>query len=152
MITRRIFAFLLLDRGSSLVELALVTPLLLSILLGAVDIGRWYFMSIEVAGAADAGALYGTRNYTDAAGIQAVVLADAPDATNLVAGAAYGCECADGTSSSASCNSAPSCSSNNLVYWVNVTATATFSPVIRWPGVLSTITIQNTARMRIGGS
>jgi Flp pilus assembly protein TadG len=142
LITRRIFAFLLLDRGSSLVELALVTPLLLSILLGAVDIGRWYFMSIEVAGAADAGALYGTRNYTDAAGIQAVVLADAPDATNLVAG----------TSSSASCNSAPSCSSNNLVYWVNVTATATFSPVIRWPGVLSTITIQNTARMRIGGS
>lgn len=138
------------DRGSSLVELALVTPVLLTILIGAVDIGRMYFMSIEVAGAADAGALYGVQSVSDATGIQAIVLADAPDATNLTAVSIYGCECADGTSSSIACASAPSCTGNNLVYWVNVTATATFTPLVPWPGIPSSVTIRNTSQMRSG--
>jgi len=140
------------DYGSSLVELALLTPLLLTIVLGAVDLGRIYFMSIEVAGATDAGALYGTHHVTDAAGIQAVVTANASDVANLSIVSTNGCECADGTQSSTACSSAPSCSSSNLVYWVNVTTTATANPLFPWPGIPSTVTIYNTAKMRNGGN
>jgi Flp pilus assembly protein TadG len=42
------------DRGDSLVELALLLPILTMLLVGTVDLGRLAYMSIEVANAARA--------------------------------------------------------------------------------------------------
>lgn len=140
------------DNGSSLVELSLVAPFLILLLLGAVDFGRAYFLGMEVAGAAHAGAEYGAQNPTDTTGIRTAATNDAPDVPNLtIATPTYGCECSDGTSYSASCSTTPTCSSN-VVYRVKVTATATYSPWFPWPGIPSSMTLTNSAIMRSGGS
>ena len=140
------------DDGGSLVELALTLPLLLLLLFGAVDFGRAYYLAMEIAGAAHAGAEYGAQNPTDTTGMQAAARADAPDVPGLtVTTPSYGCECSDGTLFSASCTTTPSCTTN-VVYRVTVPVSVTYKPLIPWPMIPSSMTISNSATMRSGGS
>jgi Flp pilus assembly protein TadG len=53
--------------GQSLVEVALLTPLLLAMLLGSIELGRYAYLSILVGNAAHSGALYGAQSHLDAA-------------------------------------------------------------------------------------
>ena len=53
------------SRGQSLVEFALVLPLLAVIILGALDLGRAFFTYIIVTNAAREGARYGTTWFDD---------------------------------------------------------------------------------------
>jgi Flp pilus assembly protein TadG len=142
------------EHGGSLVETALVLPFFLLLSLGAVDLGRAFYLAIEIAGAARAGAIYGSQNPNDTAGIRTVAQDDAPDVPNLSVGTpTYGCECADGTNFSASCSTTPSCASNlNVVYRVNITVTGTYAPLLGWPGVPSSMSFSSSASMRSAGS
>lgn len=58
------------SRGQALVELALILPILLLILLAAIDFGRVLFSWIEVTNAAREGAAYAILNPTDLNGIR----------------------------------------------------------------------------------
>jgi Flp pilus assembly protein TadG len=141
------------DDGASLVEMALMIPVFLLLLSGGVDFGRAYYLTIEVAGAAQAAAAYGAQNPTDTTGMQAAAQYDAPNVPNLSVGTpTFGCECADGTGYSLSCSTAPSCPSSNEVYRVNVTVTAPYAPLVRWPGIPSSMSFSSSASMRSGGS
>ena len=141
------------EDGGSLVELAMLLPLFVVLLLGAVDFGRAYYLAIEVAGAAQAGAAYGSQNPTDTTGMTNAAQADAPNVQNLTVGTpTYGCECSDGTNYSASCSSTPSCSSNNVVYRVKVTVQGSYAPLLPWPGIPSTMSLRSSASMRSAGS
>lgn len=136
------------EEASSLVELALTIPLFILLLFGVVDFGRAYYMAMEVAGAAQAGAAYGSQNPTNITGIKNAAQQDAPDVTGLtVSTPAYGCECSDGTGYVASCSSKPTCA-HNIVYRVNVTVTSNYQPLLPWPGIPSNIRISKTAVMR----
>jgi Flp pilus assembly protein TadG len=140
------------DEGSSLVELAFLTPLLFLLLLGTLDFGRAYYLAMEIAGAAQSGAVYGSTSPTDTTGMTAAATQDAPDVPGLsVSTPTFGCECSDGTLYSASCSSSPTSCANNVVYRVKVTVSATYKPMFPWPGVPSTIKLTNTASMRSGG-
>lgn len=140
------------DHGSSLVEVALALPVLLALLLGVVDFGRAYYLAMEVAGAAHAGAEYGIQAPSDSTGIKAAAKADAPDVPNLtVATPVFGCECSDGTSYSTGCANKPTCTTN-VVYSVKVTVSASYKTMFPWPGLPSTMQISNSATMRSGGS
>jgi len=71
------------DAGSALMEFALSLPVLLLILTGAVEFGRFAYLAIEMTNAAKAAAQYGAQNPTTAAdqtGMNAVAQQDAPDA------------------------------------------------------------------------
>src|SRR5690242_2476713 len=73
------------ERGSALVELALVVPLLCLVFVGATELGRIAYYSIEVADAARAGVAYGsmgsgTANATD---MENAATASAADMNNL---------------------------------------------------------------------
>jgi Flp pilus assembly protein TadG len=141
------------EHGSSLVELAFTLPLLLLLLMGAVDFGRAFYMAVEVVGAAHAGAEYGAQNPTDTAGMKIAAQDDAPNVASLsVTTPTYGCECSDGTQYSASCTSQPTTCAYNVVYLVKVTASATYTPMVPWPGVPSSLTLSKTAQMRSGKS
>jgi Flp pilus assembly protein TadG len=50
------------DKGQSLVEVALVLPLLLLIVLGMVDVGRIYALKVAVTNAAREAAIYAARD------------------------------------------------------------------------------------------
>ncbi len=53
------------DQGQSLVELALLLPVLILILLGAIDLGRAYFAYVGITNAAREGARAGMDNPTN---------------------------------------------------------------------------------------
>jgi Flp pilus assembly protein TadG len=151
---RNRLGFLRDESGASLVEMALVSPLFLLLTFGVVDFGRAFYLAIEVAGGANAGASYASQNPTDVTGIQTSAQNAAPDVPNLsVPTPTYVCECADGTNSSASCAVIPSCTGGlNYVYSVNVTVTGTYTPLVRWPGIPSSMTLSSSASMRSAGS
>jgi Flp pilus assembly protein TadG len=145
--------FLRDERGASLVEMAALTPLFMLLLFGALDFGRAYYLSTEVAGAAHAAAIYGSENPTDTAGMKTVAKDDAPNVSTLsVTTPTYGCECSDGTGYSANCATTPTCTSTTEVYRVNVTVSATYTPLFPWPGIPSTMSFSSSASMRSGGS
>lgn len=58
-----------LGRGQSIVEMALVTPLLMLLLLGAIDVGRAMAVKIAVTNASREGARYASWYPQDYAGI-----------------------------------------------------------------------------------
>ncbi|MEW5869669.1 MAG: TadE family protein [Chloroflexota bacterium] len=59
------------EKGQSLVEFAVSIVVLLILLAGAVDMGRAMFTYMAMRDAAQEGALYGSLNPTDTAGIRA---------------------------------------------------------------------------------
>ncbi len=145
------------EHGASLVEVALLLPLFLLLLLAAVDFGRACYLEIEINGAARAGAVYGSRDPTDTTGMTTVALNAAPDVPGVSAGTpTFVCECADGSNSisgSACLTAPPSCTDGlNWVYVVTVTVTGTYTPILPWPGIPSSMTFSSTASMRSAGS
>ncbi len=58
------------SRGQSLVELALVLPILLLLVAGALDLGRVFFASVTVTNAAREGAMQAAKTPTDTAAIR----------------------------------------------------------------------------------
>ena len=138
------------EAGSGLVELALIMPLFLLVLVVLVDLGRAYYYAISISSAAHAAAVYGIQNPTDTSGIQSAASSGASDISSLTTSASYGCECHDGSSDVPQCSTAPSCS-ENYVNYVSVTTTATFKPVLPYPGIPNSFTLSRSARLRSGG-
>ena len=144
------------DSGTSLIEMALLLPILFLLLMGTVDFGRAYYLEIEVSRAAHAGALYGSQNPTDLAGMQSAATLDAADVSGLTSTAAYGFECSDGTQRSATCSStsctttpvAPTSCVDNVVYFVQVNTSKSYSAMFPYPGIPSPIVLRGQATMR----
>jgi Flp pilus assembly protein TadG len=138
------------QRGNSLVETALVLPFMILLLAGAFDFGEAFYMATEVASAAEAGAQYGLQNVTNLAGMRNAAKLDAADVPNLQAVATYGCECSDGSAVVASCATSPATCTYNVVNYVQVVASATYKPMINYPGAPASIPLSSTARLRAG--
>lgn len=69
------------DRGQSLLEFAIILPVLLIILAGVLDIGRLYFSYVAVTDAASEGVAYAATHPTN----ESLILARARDASNITA-------------------------------------------------------------------
>jgi Flp pilus assembly protein TadG len=136
------------EEGSQLIELALVLPMLFAVFVGAVDFGRAYFVSMEVTSAAEAGAMYGISNPADTTGMRSAALANAPDLPGLTPTATYGIECADGTSPVLANNTPPSSCPTGVVQYVEVDTTASYQPILYYPGFQSAFTLSSKSRMR----
>jgi hypothetical protein len=136
--------------GSATLELAAVVSFLTLCLVGAIDLGRAYYLNLEMTSAAEAGAIYGISNPSDLSGMQTAAQSDAPDIPGMTATASYGCECPDGTSGQPSCQAIPDCP-DNYVEYVNVATSASYNLMIKWPGMASSIALTGNSRMRVGG-
>jgi len=138
------------ERGTGILEFAFLLPFMTLMLLGVIDLGRAYYLSIEVKNAAYSGALYGVNNYTDTTGMVTAANDDAGDATKLTGwavSATTGCECSNGDSA-VSCTSA-GCT-YNVVNYVQVTTSVTYKPLFPWPGIPSSIALQGVSKLRTG--
>jgi Flp pilus assembly protein TadG len=135
------------DGASSLIECALLLPMVIFLLLGSVDFGRAFYVSLEIAAAAEAGALYGVQNPSDTSGMKAAAILDAPDINSLSSTATYGTECSDGTMVTASTQPVPSCSINAVTY-VEVTTSMVYKPYFTYPGMGATWSLASKARLR----
>lgn len=140
--------------GQSLVELALLSPILLLLVIGTVDMGRYAYISIQVGNAARAGAAYGAQGPVKAgpnnsAGISNAALNDGENIPGLAVSSTYFCQCDNGgATTSIACSS--SCSTGaHEVTSVQVTASGTFSSLLPYPGIPAHLTVSSTATMRM---
>ncbi len=149
-------------RGQSAVELALAAPLLALLLVVVGDGGRMFFTYLEVVGAARAGAQYGAQTLvtaTDNSGMQTHALSAAPNLSGLTATATNYCCCQSGstcanfgtsnttsTTDTTSCGVKPSCS--DWRKYVQVNTTATFTTLVKYPGLPSSLTFKAESILR----
>ena len=156
--------------GQALVELAFVLPLLLLLALGVIEIGRYAYISILVANAAHAGAMYGSLGATqakDQTGIKNAGLYDFAGATsgntanngqipgNLTVTSAQTCGCdVSGGVTTAICDkganpTAGTCAVGHWIVLVSVTASGTFNSLFNYPGIPKSINVSRTSTLRV---
>ena len=144
------------EAGGSLVEFALLSPLLMAILFGMVDVGRWIFLDIEVTSAAHAGAQYGSlslANAGNASAIQTAARNDAPDFPTLtVNSSTTSCWCPSAPGTIVTCGVYPSnpCATGSQIVLLRVTTQGTYTPWISFPPFTSNVTINGLAQMPTG--
>ena len=138
------------ERGQAMAELAIIAPLMLVLVIGLVELGRYANFSIEVANAARAGVQYGAQNLAvanDNAGMQNAATADAPDlGAGISATATHFCTCANGATST--CQPTDCAGSHRLLY-VQVDTSETFNSMLHFPGVLNSLQVKGHAVMRV---
>jgi len=139
------------ESGQTILEVALLIPVLLLLAVGIIEIGRYAYFSILVANAARAGAQYGAQSLAtaaDTAGIQTAAKNDGQNLAGLTVTSQQECGCT-GSSIGSSCP-ATSCSSPNhpLVY-VEVSTSGKFNSLFKYPGIPTSITVNSTELMRV---
>lgn len=139
-------------RGQSMLELALTLPVLLVLLVVALDFARMFNMSMAVTDAARAGAQWGAQNHAAGANVLGMEQAacnsmvDFPCTPGTNTSASSFCQCA-GSSGTISCTSPGGCA--NVLNFVTVTATATFATVVGYPGLPSSVPLTATVTMQV---
>lgn len=158
--------------GAALVELALTAPLLLLVMIGAVELGRVAHFAIEVQNAARAGASWGTvnvRNASWAGMVQQAAYNDAPDLPGLIVTPANNCVCEtlnltsntatfspnNGTTLSCSdpaitsCTGTSSTTMQTTVSYVTVSTQATLSSIFQIAKLPGSYTFNGYSSLRI---
>ena len=136
--------------GQALVEAAVLTPIFVLVLFGAIDFGRFAYDGILLANAARAGVQYGTQTIAtaqDSFGIQTAAMAEASGLTISTPTVTTSCSCADGTS--VNCDTVTVCAGSHRLTFVQIVTTGTFNPLIAYPGLPGTLTITRTAKMQV---
>ena len=137
--------------GQALLEVALVTPLLLLLALGIIEIGRYAYYSILVADAARAGAQYGAQNLAtaaDTAGIRTAAENDGQNLSELKVTVQHECGCT-GSSIGGTCPATGCASPNHALVYVKVTVTGKFNSLFKYPGIPQSIDCDSTELMRV---
>jgi Flp pilus assembly protein TadG len=160
------------DTGSAFVELALVTPLLLLMMIGAAELGRIAYFAIEVSNAARAAVAYGsqsTATASDFTGMQNAAINDASSIASLTfpsPGVTNACVCqtansgngattttAQGSCASISITTCPTSTTNGvtntIVEYVQASTQAQVSTMFRYPGIPRSFTLHGFAQMRV---
>jgi len=145
------------EAGASLVEVAVLVPiLLLPILFGLLNLGRYVFLALEVSSAAHAGAQYGSLHQayaTETSQIQQAACLDVPEitpcpsASGLQVTVSNSCYCANSPSTAVTCNS------NTCAIQVDnltVTTSGSFNPLLPFPPFTKPFTLTGQAEMTVG--
>ena len=130
-------------------ELALSVPLLILLLLVVVEAGRICLIAISLSSAARAGVQYGAQSLTtvsDNAGMQSAASTDAPNLTKMTATGSHFCKCADGSASSCL---ASDCAGSHRIVYAQTNTSATYTPLVSWPGMPVAVTLSSKAIMRV---
>jgi Flp pilus assembly protein TadG len=139
--------------GVAAVELALISILMLTLLLGAFDFGRLMHWGVSLTQAAAAGAQFGSRTTTDAANTSAITAAVHNDWGNLggitpaVSVSQY-CTCASDVVVNCSTSGVCGTYGTPRLYLVVSTST-TFQTLVPFPGIPSSVPLTRTATFRV---
>ncbi|GAC1425360.1 MAG: hypothetical protein NVSMB5_19650 [Candidatus Velthaea sp.] len=137
------------ESGQALAEIALITPLLLLLLIGSIEYGRYMHFGIMIGNAARAGVQYGSQNAAtaaDVAGMQTAALVDAENLSGVTATASSYCKCADGTTSTCAVTD---CSASHRLTYVQVLTAGTFTSILSYPGIAGSLAINAQATMQV---
>lgn len=135
--------------GQSVVELALILPLLLVLLIGVIEIGRYAYFDILISNAARAGAQYGAQSLIQAADLTGITAAAHNDGlAAMTITTQQQCTCISG-------NPPGGCGAGACprpIVYVQVTATDTYPSLFNYPGlpIPNSIRLSSTVTMRVG--
>jgi Flp pilus assembly protein TadG len=132
--------------GQTIVELALLLPLLLVLVVGVTEIGRYAYYDILVANAARAGAAYGSQGMAQAADVAGITEAAHRDGLNTLTITPIQ-QCGCNAAGLGGCPSGAVCPTP-LVY-IEVTASENFSSLFSYPGLPANLTLTSTVKMRV---
>ena len=138
------------ERGTALVEIAIILPLLLLLAIGAIEIGRYANFANIAANAAHAGVQYGAQSLasaSDTTGMQNAAQIDWGSATGFVATASHFCKCSDGTAST--CLSTDCPLPLHRILWVQVIVAGSINSLLAYPGLPRTFSVSRTAVMTV---
>ena len=126
------------ERGQALVELAMIAPVLIILMLGAIDFGRVYFAYVAVTNGARNGADYAAAGSEAAADIAAIKAAAVADTNDLL----------DTSSTNPDVTVVTATDSQGRLY-ADVTVQYTFTTIFDWPGLPHSIDLERTVRARV---
>ena len=137
------------ESGGSLIEAAIVVPLLLLLVLGVGDFGRIMYYGITLENAARAGAAFGsqsTGHLSDTNGIRQAAEQEAQNIGSISVSSQKICECTGG---SVSCTTSNCSGYGAPMAFVEVTTTTTFTPLSSaFPGIPGATLLTRTAKVR----
>jgi len=140
------------DGGSSILEMAFLMPVFLLILVGAAEMGRVGYYAIEVTSAARAGAEYAAQNHGTAANTVNIALAANTDAANVggvQTQVTTSCSCTSGTAITCANASTMCTSPGRIEEFVQVSTSATVSPIFDYPGLPQSYALSGQSTMRV---
>ncbi len=135
------------ESGAAIVELALVLPVLMAVLMGIIEVGRYAYLDIVAAHAARSGAQYGAQTLVsadDGIGMKAAANADVPAAAPWTVSTSVVCTTNNQVTAYLVYNAQTV--SPALVYYVQVKITGYFiRPLLHYPGIPSNVPITATS-------
>jgi len=147
------------QRGAALVEFAVMLPIVILILLGIIEIGRFAYFSILVANSAHAGAMYGAQRSAtteDSAGMAAAAVADlGPNPIGTVTpnpAPTWGYQCMSTTTGAVTTAfpaTTPCPAGSTGRTYVKVVMTGTITPIFRYPLLPQTFSVTATSLMPV---
>lgn len=132
------------ESGVSAVEFAIITPLLLTMLLGLLDYSIALFHKMELISSLRAGSQYALIYGTDTTSIESAVTNSSNlDSTNLTLTVSEVCECQGGTT--VTCTGG-TCSAGSVQHFIQIDGTYVYTPIFL-PGSLD-LTSSSTIRVQ----
>lgn len=138
------------EEGVSLLEFALIVPILVFIVVGVVDLSLVIAQSMVVTQAAEVGAAYGTLagNHTDYTGMTAAATVAANGLSGFsVTSVSNWCSCTAG-GTAVGCSSSCAGSTSPIMY-VQVQTSATEQVLTSYPGLQSSFVLQGNSVLRV---
>jgi Flp pilus assembly protein TadG len=136
-----------------MLEFAIIAPMLILLVIGLIEMGRYLNYAVLVGDASRAGVQYGAQNLESAAdftGMRTAALNDGQNTTGMTAVATNSCQCADLSPCNPTDNP-PDCSAagNYRILYVQVTTTGNFTSLFHYPGIPNTVTVVQTATRQV---
>jgi Flp pilus assembly protein TadG len=131
--------------------MAVLTPFLLVVLLGATDFARVSYYAITLANAARAGAQFATQSSLAAlnvAGIKAAADLEAENIGTITVVSSLSCRC-PGSATIVSCTTGTCPGEAVKELYTTVTASRSFVTLVSWPGIPSPVALSKTSIMRV---
>jgi hypothetical protein len=135
--------------GQTVVELALLLPLLLVLCIGVIEIGRYAYFDILISNAARAGAQYGAQSVIQAGDRNGIETAARNDGLRgMTVDVSRECACPGG-GPGACPTGAPACADQQV--YVEVTASDTYDSLFgfRWLPIPKQMSLSSTVKMRV---
>lgn len=138
--------------GQAATEFGLVMPVLALLLVGVADFARAFYFNLEVVASARAGAQYGSQSVATAANstnIQSAAEANGTNVPGMTVSSSV-CTCQSPTpSGQTACGTGYCNGANSAATYVTVTTSATFTTLVKYPGIPHSTTMTGQAIMQV---
>jgi Flp pilus assembly protein TadG len=140
------------EKGASVVEFALLAPVMIFLLVGLIEIGRFTFFAILAANAARTGALYGAQTLHTADDGPGMTQYAENDGQNFIQWKTPIATALCSVSGGAPAPCVPSSGGGpptNTIYYVQVQVTGQYSTIFNYPGIPNPVTVTGNSLQRV---